>query len=415
VPAVAPQAPPPGERLEDAIRRRIAAEGPLPFSAFVELALYDPAQGFYASGGRAGRGGDFLTSAEVGPLFGAVVGRAIDAWWDATGRPDPFVLLEGGAGPGTLARSLHRARPRCRGSLVHVLVERADAQRRLHAAHLAPHVGDVDGADLDALVARPLGGTGPVVVSAARLPAVPVVGVVLANELLDNLAFDIVRRAPGSPTVIEELRVATTGPDILDLVAVTVPDVTPERAWRVLDGVLPGVWVPDQGTAAAWVLEAGERLTDGRVVVLDYAATDAELSSAPSLSWLRTFAAHARGGHPVDAPGTQDITADVAVDQLMRAVPGARVTRQADWLRAHGIDELVDDGRRAWAARAHVADLGAVEGRSRVGEAEALLDPAGLGAFTVLEWDVHDGRIGSVDPPPPPEVSLGDPSAERDI
>ena len=34
-----------------------------------------------------------------------------------------------------------------------------------------------------------------------------------------------------------------------------------------------------------------------------------------------------------------------------------------------------------------IGDLEAVKARSRVGEAEALLDPSGLGAFRVLEWD----------------------------
>ena len=54
----------------------------------------------------AGRRGDFLTAPEVGPLYGAVLARAIDAWWIELGRPDPFVVVEAGAGPGTLARSV---------------------------------------------------------------------------------------------------------------------------------------------------------------------------------------------------------------------------------------------------------------------------------------------------------------------
>ena len=59
------------------------------------------------AGGRAGRSrGDFLTSPEVGPLFGAVLARALDGWWDDLGRPDPFVVVDAGAGPGTLARSI---------------------------------------------------------------------------------------------------------------------------------------------------------------------------------------------------------------------------------------------------------------------------------------------------------------------
>jgi hypothetical protein len=59
---------------------------------------------------------------------------------------------------------------------------------------------------------------------------------------------------------------------------------------------------------------------------------------------------------------------------------------QADWLRAHGLDEFVAEGRAIWHERAGVGDLAAVKARSRITEAEALADPSGLGAFSVLEW-----------------------------
>ena len=57
---------------------------------------------------------------------------------------------------------------------------------------------------------------------------------------------------------------------------------------------------------------------------------------------------------------------------------------QAEWLRGLGIDELVEAGRRTWEERAHIGDLEALAGRSRVGEASALTDPAGLGAHRVV-------------------------------
>ena len=50
----------------------------LTFDRYLELALYDEQQGFYSRSGSVGRGGDFLTSPEVGPLFGAVMARALD-------------------------------------------------------------------------------------------------------------------------------------------------------------------------------------------------------------------------------------------------------------------------------------------------------------------------------------------------
>ena len=82
-------------------------------------------------------------------------------------------------------------------------------------------------------------------------------------------------------------------------------------------------------------------------------------------------------------------TVDVPFDQLPTAT---RIVAQRDFLREHGIDELVEEGRRVWRERAHIGDLEALKARSRVSEASALTDPAGLGAFRVLEWEVP-GRL----------------------
>jgi SAM-dependent MidA family methyltransferase len=124
-------------------------------------------------------------------------------------------------------------------------------------------------------------------------------------------------------------------------------------------------------------------------VVVDYADTTPALARRPWLDWVRTYRAHGRGGHPLEAPGTQDVTCEVAVDQLAALVRPPDADRsQAEWLRAHGIDDLVAEARATWHERAALGDLAALRARSRVGEADALTDPAGLGAFRVLEWVV---------------------------
>ena len=108
-----------------------------------------------------------------------------------------------------------------------------------------------------------------------------------------------------------------------------------------------------------------------------------ELAQMPWREWLRTYRGHERGGHYLADPGSQDITAQVVLDQL--PVPDA-VRTQAQFLQRWGIDELVEEGRRAWAVAAAAPTLAAMKMRSRVREAEALLDPAGLGGFLALEW-----------------------------
>lgn len=302
-----------------------------PVEVFVERALYGPV-GFYEQGGRAGRrGASFVTSPEVGPLFGAVLARALDRWWDDAGRPDEWVVVDAGAGPGTLARAVLAAAPSCARALRLVCVERTAAQRAMH----------------------PEG-----VTSTDELPAVA--DVVIANELLDNLAFGLLERTEVGWTPV---RVATDGS--------TQPD----------DG---GPRVPVAGAAAAWVLHARSRLRPGgRLVCFDYADTTAALAARPWTDWVRAFAGHERVERPFADPGTRDVTVVVPWDQLP---PADEATDQASWLRGHGIDELVAEGKRHWAEHAAAPDLTAMRMRSRVAEAEALLDPGGLGAFWVGEW-----------------------------
>ena len=353
-----------------------------PFSQYMDLALYHPALGFYSRGGRAGRGNDFLTSPEVGPLFGAVLADALDGWWHELGCPDPFVVVEVGAGPGTLARTIRYAAPECSPSLLYVLVETSAFQRSLHGEHLPGWMGERRGFELEAFVSAPQDGAGPQFVSTEEMPR-RITGVILANELLDNLPFDILRVRPGGE--LEQLEVAIAGDDHLEPVVVASP--VPPAQLDALGPLPVDSWFPWQAAASEWVGSALECLERGRLVVFDYGAPTAELAGRTELGWLRTFRSQEVGGHPLDLPGLQDITADVAIDQLQLHHTATAISTQAEFLRMHGIEARVAEGRAVWEERAHIADLAAIRGRSAVREAEALLDPSGLGEFMVIEWD----------------------------
>jgi SAM-dependent MidA family methyltransferase len=368
----------PRGRAFEVVASTIRRNGPIPFAAFVDLALYAPEVGFYEAGGVAGRrGGDFVTSAETGALFGAVLAGALDTWWDALDRPDPYVVVDAGAGPGTLALAVAAAHPRCEPALRYLLVERSAAQRTRHGDHLSLSHPETSRS-----------GVGPHFVSLGELPAGPFAGVVLANELLDNLPFDVYERTEtGWGAVHVALDAAG---DALVEVIVPVEAAPSDLASTLAPGAPVGARIPVQVAAGAWLRGLLDQLTVGRVVVLDYAATTAGMAERPDAGWLRTYAGHERGSPPLDRPGHQDITAEVAIDQLARVRPPDVDRAQAQFLRAHRIDDLVEEGRRTWTERAAIGDLDALRARSRVTEAEALTDPTGLGAFRVLEWSVGD-------------------------
>jgi len=369
-----------------ALEHALARFGSIRFDEFIDHALYDPDDGFFARGAGAGRaGGDFVTSPEVGPLFGAVIARWLDHRWDDLGRPDPFLVVEAAAGRGALAIAVLAAAPACAPALRYVLVERSEVLRARQHDHLPlVHPFEVLGPDHDPDAPSPAFGlgAGPLVCSLSELPATPVDGVVLANELLDNIAFRLFERSTESWV---EVRVAG-GPDGLhELVVPAGPDEA-RRLDHLVPHASPGCRVPLQDAASDWLRHALDVVGRGSVLVFDYATTTPELSMRPMEEWVRTYRGHSRGGPPLELPGSQDVTVEVAVDQLELVAGPSRRARQADWLIGHGIDELVDEGRRRWDAAAAAPDLAALRARSRASEADALCDPTGLGAFEVLEW-----------------------------
>lgn len=366
--------------LEQELIEGIRSDGPIPFSAFMEEALYNEEHGFYSSGvGRAGRRGDFITSVEVGPLFGAVVARALDQWWDEAGQPNRFVMVELGAGVGTLAIAIRAAKPRCLAALVQVLVERSPVLRDAQNQHLEV-VTLTKNDHYNALT--------PGVYSSQEISLTPFSGVILANELIDNISFDLFTFS-GGRWQESLVGVVTNDADHAELAFVERPasaDVEAQLS-ELVPHAEEGWSVPWQANASDLVKTLLGRLKSGYLVLFDYGtATTAELAEREG-GWMRVYRNQSAGGHPLEAPGSADITTDVAFDQLSQSNPAPTLLlSQSEFLERFGIAELVEEGRELWRAKAAAPDLQAVLARSRISESEALLDPDGLGSFLVAIW-----------------------------
>ncbi len=303
-----------------------------------------------------------------------MLARALDTEWERLGRPRPFTVVEAGAGRGALARAVLDAAPGCGSALRYVCVERVAALRERAAAT----VGGRGGSEGMVLV---------------HLPHVPGPGVVVANELLDNLPFRLLERREGS---WGEVRVGlSAGGDLAEVLVTAAPELA-AAAEVLAPRATPGARVPLQGAAADYLGRALGCVDAGRVIVVDHCDTTSALAARPWRQWVRTYRGHRPGGDPLAAPGRQDLVCEVATDQLAAVRRPDADRTQAEWLACHGIEELVAQARATWQERAGDGGLDALVARSRVGEAAALCDPAGLGAARVLEW-----TVGPPGPAPP--------------
>ena len=266
--------------LDGLIREIIRERGPLTVAAFMDLALYHPQGGYYAQAApRSGRAGDFLTSVDVGPIFGELLAEQIAELADlltpaADDDPDDlagtdldrsraeFDLVEAGAGCGQLAADILRG--------LKTYHARTFDRTRLHLVDASAAAREVQPRTLRAVVDRP-------VPCSADLPA-SFEGVLVANELLDAMpVHQVVVRDDGLREVYVdadpgERLVAREGPPSTPALAAYLDrlGIALEPGWRVEIGL----------RALDWMRQASRRLRRGFIVLIDYGHEAQELYSA---------------------------------------------------------------------------------------------------------------------------------------
>lgn len=334
------------------ILRAIEDHGPISFAEFTELALYGPG-GFYERP-PVGERGHFVTAPHVHPVFGELIGRAIRACWQELGRPDPLSIVEVGAGDGTLAVQVRRAL--------------ADVPKRYVAVERSAGARDA------------LCGLDPPVRVVASLESIDqhVDGVVLANELLDNLPFRWARRDDRG--VLLEVFV-----EFRDGRFVPIEQPFPEGDEEALSA-LPHPLPPDaDAPVPVGALQLVDRLARvlhrGYAVLIDYAAGP--------LAEIHGYRSQRVVDDVLDQPGTADITAGVDFRVLAERARGlglqsfTPVTQQSALL-ALGYDRWAQgERRRQVEAQDRRAGREAALAWSGRNAAAQLVDPDGLGR---LRW-----------------------------
>ena len=358
------------------IRARLEREGRMTFRDFMEMALYHPRHGYYHSPReKMGSAGDYLTSPEVHPLFGHMVGRQLAEMWEVMGSPARFNVLEMGAGNGLLARDILRWAQRLHPAFLKALTYRI--------AETSPALIERQRHTLEAL-GLPAGQAGlpegKVTWEPGEAPAAgSVSGCILSNELVDSFPVH---------------RVAVEGGKLLEVYVVWQesrfqeelrPPSTPELgAYFERLGLLPGEGCRAEVNLAAlvWVRQVAAALARGFILTFDYGHEARDLY-AP---WRRDgtllcFYRHNPSPDPYARVGKQDMTAHVDFTSLVEegrrhGLEPLGITTQSRFLAALGIGEALTP--------APGAELSLEEYYARRRAVSELLDPAGLGRIRVL-------------------------------
>jgi SAM-dependent MidA family methyltransferase len=286
--------------LADRIAGEIAENGPIPFSRFMELALFDRQEGYYASGRAAiGARGDFYTNVSVGRIFGRTLSSQFEEMWIALGRPDPFIIVEQGAHDGRFAADVLDAvnafAPGLAGCLFYHIVEPFEPLRQRQKATLAAH-------SRRAAWFRSLN----------ELPSFT--GVHFTNEFVDALPVRLVNWKAGA---WREFRVdhARGG---FELIPTALDDPT---LVANLPSALPDGYTTEVRPAADnWLTEVAGRLDRGFILIVDYGfPRDRFYAPFRAQGTLSCYRGHQRDSHPLIAPGSKDITAHVEFTALAEA------------------------------------------------------------------------------------------------
>ncbi len=352
---------------ESEIRRRIQQRGPLTFAEFMELALYWPGGGYYAGGPGAaapfGAAGDYYTSPLAHPAFGALLTIQLYQCWQLLDCPNPFDLVELGAGNGLLCRDIRAAAAPLPGgfgnALRYICIDRCPS----------PNF-EVKGY-----------GPGVARVIADGLPLRGLRGVILSNELLDAFPVHQIRLEQGR---LQEVYIAVAASGAL--VETLAEPSTPALAARFAE---LGIELAAGQTAEinlqldGWAGEIAAALDTGFVLTIDYGRTAAELydSRLRPRGTLTTYYRHTQTDAPLQRIGRQDITAQVDFTSVVNAGRRAGLTplgftHQEQLLRNLGFDRF---RRQLTALPLARAELTA----NRAGLL-ALVNPDGMGNFKAL-------------------------------
>jgi len=356
------------ERIAEEIRR----SGPIPFSRYMELCLYEPELGYYSQPReRFGKAGDFYTSSDVHAVFGRLLARYFEKSRLAMGSPSRLELIELGPGRGLFARDVLDWSPQhfpgFAAALHYSLVEQSAHLRERLQERLAEHIAAARcavWATLEEAVAH-------------TLPAEEPSGVILfANEFFDALPVEILDARGAVRVDVEDGRFVErfVQPTAAELDFIDRYSVRPEEGERVEVPLISLEW-----------MDRMARSVHGRracVVLIDYGYTREEQIAGRHRDTIMTYRQHVASATPYHSSGEQDITAHVNFSALRERAIEAGLVPQALLTQSQFLIGIGEETQFADV----FAECRLPQERAKVAlQLKHLISPSGMGeAFQVL-------------------------------
>jgi len=305
--------------LRQKIEQEIRERGPIPFSRYMEICLYDPELGYYSrSVEQFGKAGDFYTSSDVHAVFGRLLARQFEEIWHLLGSPERIEILELGPGRGLFAQDVldwsEKKFPDFFRALHYSLAENSPALRQRLQATLSRHFA-AGKALLHSEGGPPIGkGTTSVVpndlsIARALAPEVPII--VFANEFFDALPVEVLSPQGQLHISENEGRLCETWrpPSAEALEFLDRYSMHPEAADRIEAPLI----------AQRYMSQIAVAVNCGVIIAIDYGYTRHEQLAGRHRGTISAYRQHSVSANPYEAPGEQDITAHVNFTALAAA------------------------------------------------------------------------------------------------
>ncbi len=289
--------------LATSLAEHISAEGPITFAKYMDACLYDPRHGYYTRAGQTPRR-DYFTSVDASSIFGRLLARQFQEMWVKLEKSAEFLLVELGAGPGTLAAQIldftADSFPEFYSALQYIAVERSPARRAAAAASvsLAKHAAAVHFSMV------------------SDLPAEVPCGCIFSNEFFDALPVHrLLREGNDVREIYVGLRPSGLCEQFGALSTTALAEYLTEQKITLQEEQQAEINLE----ACEWIREVGRRLGRGFALTIDYGHQAEELYDHRHMrGTLLAYDKHRASENFFRAPGEQDLTAHVNFSALER-------------------------------------------------------------------------------------------------